>query len=285
MGHENKGDDTMRTHQRLPGIKGFTLVEILVILVIVGILATIGIPSYQNFIEDGKARICETNLFALKSAFDVYMSEHNVVPGDLGQIPAADIEKALARYRRDATWQEKYVRFLDERRESSYAFASIMQELAKGNLQMLFCPSDTRRNSTTFSADLASYGMNQELSSMSQDKYANLSVSTPVIADCEDASFTSNTTMTPRHKYFQGIAPKKYANFVTVGGWVQSNNPVIITIEDTNKIEEVVTASATLKAAERTEPPQSSYLLQLYADFMRRLEALRMQLKQHHRRR
>jgi len=266
--------------------------EIMVALVIVGVLATIGVPAYQNFVEDGRSRMCETNLMALKSAFDVYIVEHNVVPGDLGQIPAADIETALARARSKADWQEKVVRFIDERREDGYAFASLVQELSKGNLQLLYCPSDTRRKDPSAAKDLVSYGINEELKASSQEQYQDLSLTTPVIGDCDHASFEGDTatpsaakTMTIRHKYIQGLSVKRYANYITVGGWVQSTNPAaaektVLAVE----VPKVEAAAVAWKVEQKKENPNPFDLQKLFNAYMRELDHVRKAFHHHHRR-
>ena len=46
---------------RSMGKKGFTLVEIVVVMVVVGILAAITVPSLAKYIDDGKKRDCEIN--------------------------------------------------------------------------------------------------------------------------------------------------------------------------------------------------------------------------------
>ena len=50
---------------RSMGKKGFTLVEIVVVMVVVGILAAITVPSLAKYIDDGKKRDCEINRKAL----------------------------------------------------------------------------------------------------------------------------------------------------------------------------------------------------------------------------
>ena len=42
--------------------KGFTLIELLVVIAIIGILAAVGIPSYQGYVEDGRDKQAQNNL-------------------------------------------------------------------------------------------------------------------------------------------------------------------------------------------------------------------------------
>jgi len=47
------------------GLSGFTLVELMVVLAITAILATIALPSYQNYIERSRAQVAGADLVAL----------------------------------------------------------------------------------------------------------------------------------------------------------------------------------------------------------------------------
>ena len=42
--------------------KGFTLVELLVVIAIIGILAAVGVPMYQGYISDAKAKDAQNTL-------------------------------------------------------------------------------------------------------------------------------------------------------------------------------------------------------------------------------
>lgn len=42
--------------------KGFSLIELIVVVVIIGIIATIGVPSYQNMMERGRITSASNNL-------------------------------------------------------------------------------------------------------------------------------------------------------------------------------------------------------------------------------
>ena len=91
-----------QTRRGAGSTRSFTLIELMIGLIVLGILATIALPAYSNFIEDGKTQLCEQNLAAVKSAWDVYIVEHNVVPGDLSMLPQSDIDKVFAQGMRSA---------------------------------------------------------------------------------------------------------------------------------------------------------------------------------------
>ena len=56
--------------------KGFTLVELLAIIVIIGILGTIGIAVYNNVQKEAKHKLYDEQLETIKSAVRTYITEN-----------------------------------------------------------------------------------------------------------------------------------------------------------------------------------------------------------------
>jgi prepilin-type N-terminal cleavage/methylation domain-containing protein len=64
--------------------KGFTLVELLVVVAIIGILITIAVPRFMSMTGSSKKAALQANHRIIISAVTMYMAEHN------GGFPTAD---------------------------------------------------------------------------------------------------------------------------------------------------------------------------------------------------
>lgn len=68
--------------RRLSERKGFTLVELLIVVIILGVLAAIAIPQFGSNSEDAKLSALDTNLSELRGAIELYYHQHKAVyPG------------------------------------------------------------------------------------------------------------------------------------------------------------------------------------------------------------
>ena len=61
--------------------KGFTLVELLIVVIILAILAAIIVPQFSASTNDAKAAALQSNLSNMRSAIEFYYQEHGDYPG------------------------------------------------------------------------------------------------------------------------------------------------------------------------------------------------------------
>jgi prepilin-type N-terminal cleavage/methylation domain-containing protein len=64
--------------------KGFTLIELMIVVAIIGILAAIAIPRFAQMLEKSREGATKGNLSSMRSAISIYYSEkEGTWPGDL----------------------------------------------------------------------------------------------------------------------------------------------------------------------------------------------------------
>ncbi len=65
------------------GNKGFTLIEMLTVIAIIGILASIATPSFIRSIVRSREASLENTLFTMRDVIDQYYSDHGSYPESL----------------------------------------------------------------------------------------------------------------------------------------------------------------------------------------------------------
>ncbi|MFP4168032.1 MAG: type IV pilin protein [Desulfonatronovibrionaceae bacterium] len=66
--------------------KGFTLIELMIVVAIIGILAAIAIPNYMNYQCKAKQSEAKTNLGSIRTSQEAFRAEHDSFTTDLGDI-------------------------------------------------------------------------------------------------------------------------------------------------------------------------------------------------------
>jgi|SRR3954468_17242332 general secretion pathway protein G len=76
-------------HTRLRGTRGFTLIELVVVMSLIILLATIGLTAYRSSIVRGKEAVLREDLFRMRDAIDQYYADKGKYPADLSELVAA----------------------------------------------------------------------------------------------------------------------------------------------------------------------------------------------------
>ncbi len=75
--------------------KGFTLVELMIVVSIVGILATIATPSYQSSLIRAKETVLRQDLFTLRELLDHHRADQGKYPPSLDGLVSAGYLRAI----------------------------------------------------------------------------------------------------------------------------------------------------------------------------------------------
>jgi general secretion pathway protein G len=65
------------------GQSGFTLVELLVVLALISILASMAVVQYRNGVRHSQESVLRTDLFRMRDAIDQYYADKNKYPASL----------------------------------------------------------------------------------------------------------------------------------------------------------------------------------------------------------
>ena len=65
------------------GSKGFTLVELLIVISLISILAAMGLVQYRNSVVAAKESTLKTDLFRMRDAIDQYYADKGKYPSSL----------------------------------------------------------------------------------------------------------------------------------------------------------------------------------------------------------
>src|SRR5580698_647026 len=78
-----------------PAEQGFTLLELMIVMVVIGILAAIAIPSYTSSIRNAKEAVLREDLHTMRSAIDSYTVDKQKAPQSLDDLVQAGYLKVM----------------------------------------------------------------------------------------------------------------------------------------------------------------------------------------------
>ncbi|WP_069649460.1 type II secretion system protein [Caloranaerobacter ferrireducens] len=80
-------------NKRLRNKKGFTLIELVVVVAVLGIISALVIPRFTNITDSAKANVDEQNRKLLQNAIELYAAENGNYPSS-----DEDIDKLISDY-------------------------------------------------------------------------------------------------------------------------------------------------------------------------------------------
>lgn len=91
------------------GERGFTLIELMTIVVILGILVTLAVPSYQQSVIRAREAALARDLFVIRDLLDQYRADRGQYPPTLSDLGSAGYLRAMPVdpfTQSTSTWQE-----------------------------------------------------------------------------------------------------------------------------------------------------------------------------------
>ena len=179
--------------QRRPLQKGYTLVELMVVLAIIMALSTFGVFVYQRAIAYAKETVCKTNLKALSDAVRFYLKDQDVFPASLGQLNLEHFQKGHAKAREEGGWivgLSYFVLRMDAAGQAHAQFLTYENLKEYGAVENTFaCPAGKDKG--------YSYGINGTLAGK---PWSEIPADAIIVGDCDSPVFYSLEDLSERHR-------------------------------------------------------------------------------------
>jgi general secretion pathway protein G len=71
---------------RFSGVRGFTMIELLIVMTLIVILASVGMTQYKNSVRASQEAVLKEDLFRLRDAIDQYYADKTKYPSGLADL-------------------------------------------------------------------------------------------------------------------------------------------------------------------------------------------------------
>ena len=96
--------------RRVLSQRGFTLIELMTVVSIIGILATLAVPSYQSAVVKAREATLRQDLFTFRDVIDQHRADQGKYPSALADLVKAGYLRSIPVdpfTHSDTAWQEK----------------------------------------------------------------------------------------------------------------------------------------------------------------------------------
>jgi general secretion pathway protein G len=80
---------------RLRSVRGFTLMELLIVLALITILASIGLIAYSSNVQRGREAVLREDLYRMRDAIDQFYVDKGKYPADLNELVSGGYLRAV----------------------------------------------------------------------------------------------------------------------------------------------------------------------------------------------
>lgn len=89
------GNQSRTTQPRNAAEGGFTLIELIIVMTVIGLLASIAIPSFINSVKRAREAVLKEDLHTMRSAIDSYTVDREQAPQTLDDLVQAGYLKSI----------------------------------------------------------------------------------------------------------------------------------------------------------------------------------------------
>ena len=176
-----------------PFQKGYTLVELMVVVTVIMVLSTIGMFVYQRAVAYAKETVCKTNLKALSDSVFFYITDHEVFPASLGQLKLRHFQRGYAKALEEGGLSVKFSFFvlrMDAKSQAHAQFLTYENLREYGVVKEAFtCPADR--------AGGHSYGINGTLAGKA---WSEIPANAIIVGDSNHPVFYTLEDLSERHR-------------------------------------------------------------------------------------
>lgn len=76
-------------------VPGFTLIELMIVVSLIVVLATMGLVTYKDSVHRGREAVLKENLFRMREAIDQFYVDKGKYPVDLSELASAGYIRAV----------------------------------------------------------------------------------------------------------------------------------------------------------------------------------------------